>query len=318
MSELSDRKKISVTAGCYNEAGNLEELYKRIIAVFQKHREYDYEIIIADNNSTDGSKEILRKLATQDPNFKVIFNSRNYGHIRSTYNVFLKATGDAIVMMCSDLQEPPEVIEQFIEKWENGFDVIVGVRSDTKASKILEYIRYCYYLTLRKFSDSTEVISKFTGFGLYSKKFQDACRCYHDPYPYFRGMVSEIGLKRVEVPFVQDKRKYGESKYSFLVLYDIAMTGFVNHTRMPLRLATFSGFFIAMVSFIVALVYTVLKLVMWNSFSVGLAPVVIGLFFFSAIQLIFIGIVGEYLGAVWIQVKQQPLVIEEELLNFNL
>lgn len=185
MSDLSDRKKISVTAGCYNEAGNLEELYKRIIAVFQKHREYDYEIIIADNNSTDGSKEILRKLATQDPNFKVIFNSRNYGFLRSPYNAFLKATGDCIV----DLQEPPEVIEKFIQKWEEGYEVVVGVRSDTKANKLLEVMRSCYYAILKKCSESTEVISKFTGFGLYSKKFQNACKCYHEPYPYFRGLV---------------------------------------------------------------------------------------------------------------------------------
>ncbi|MEG2971435.1 MAG: glycosyltransferase family 2 protein [Akkermansia sp.] len=317
MDKLTDRKKISITTGCYNEEGNLEELYNRIVSLFKKHPEYDYEIIVADNNSEDKSRDILRKLASQDTNFKAIFNARNYGHIRSPYNAFLRATGDAVVMMCSDLQEPPEVIEQFIKKWEEGYDVVVGVRSDTKSSKLLELMRACYYLTLRKFSDSTEVISKFTGFGLYSKKFQDACKCYHDPYPYFRGMVSEIGLKRAEVPFVQDKRKYGITKNNFFTLYDMAMTGFVNHTRMPLRLAVFSGFIIALMSLFVAFVYMVYKIVMWDSFSVGLAPVAIGLFFFSAIQLIFIGVLGEYLGAVWIQVKQQPLVIEDELLNFD-
>jgi glycosyltransferase involved in cell wall biosynthesis len=309
-------KKISIVAGCYNEEGNLQELYDRLIKVFQQLPQYDYEIIVADNYSTDGSRDILRRIAAQDKKFKVIFNSKNFGQVRSPYNALLQASGDAVIAMCSDLQNPPELIVDFIKEWEKGANVVCAVKPQSKESLVMLVIRRFYYWLLAKFSESTQ-IRNFTGFGLYDRKFMDALKEFHDPYPYFRGMVSEIGLKRVEMPFVQAKRRHGRTKNNFFTLYDIAMTGFVNHTKLPLRLAAFCGFCLAGLSLLIALGYFIYKLAFWDTFNLGLAPLIIGLFFFSAVQLIFIGIIGEYIGAIYTHVKDKPLVIEEEKLNFD-
>lgn len=309
-------KKISIASGCYNERGNIRELYERCRKVLAKFPEYDYEFVIADNCSTDGTREILREIAAEDPKFKVILNAANFGHIRSPYNALLNATGDAVVWMCSDLQEPPECIEEFIAKWREGYAIVAGVRSGTKASWIMETFRKFYYWLLGKSSSGVDVIPKFTGFGLYDRKALEALKKFHDPYPYFRGLVSEIGFKRAVVPFVQDRRKYGVTHNNFFTLYDMAMTGFVNHTKLPLRMAMFFGFVIGALSFAVSMVYLVLKLVFWDTFHFGIAPIIIAQFFFASVQLIFIGIIGEYLGAIWTQVKNKPLVIEEERLNF--
>ncbi len=310
-------KTISIVSGCYNEEENLEELYQRCLAVLKKFPGYDYEFILEDNCSTDGTRSVLRKLAAADPKFKVILNAANYGHIRSPFNALLNASGDAAVWMCSDLQEPPEVIEEFIRKWEEGYRVVVGVRSGTRASLLMECFRKCYYASLSFFAPGETVIPKFTGFGLYDRVFLDALKRFHEPYPYFRGLVGEIGFRRAEVPFVQERRKHGRTKNNFFTLYDMAMTGFVNHTKLPLRLAGFTGFLLAIFSFLTAFAYLIYKLLFWDTFNLGLAPLVTGLFFFSAVQLIFIGIIGEYLGAVWTQVRNRPLVIEEERINFT-
>lgn len=310
-------KKITIASGCFNEAGNIGELYRRCLEVLKNFPEYDYEFVISDNLSTDGTREILREIAAKDPKFKVILNANNFGHIRSPFNALLNASGDAVVWMCSDLQEPPEVISEFIRKWQEGAKVVAGVRSGTRASWFMELLRKGYYSLLAKTSSESAVIPKFTGFGLYDKVVIDALKKFNDPYPYFRGLVAEIGFQRAEVPFVQEKRKHGKTKNNFFTLYDMAMTGFVNHTKLPLRLAVFSGFFIAFLSLLVALGYFIYKLCNWDDFQVGMAPLVIGLFFFSAIQLIFIGILGEYIGAIYTQVKNKPLVIEEERINFD-
>ncbi len=310
-------KTISIVAGCYNEEGNLQELYDRLRAVFERNPQYDYEIIIADNCSTDGSRDVLRRLAAQDSKFKVIFNANNFGHIRSPFNAFLQATGDAVVMMCSDLQEPPEVIDEFLRKWEEGYDVVAGVRSGTREGWFMPIFRNLYYWLLGKASDNSHLLKAFTGFGLYDRKFCDAVKLYHEPYPYFRGLVSEIGFKQALVPFVQDKRKHGRTKNNFFTLYDMAMTGFVNHSKLPLRLAVFFGFFAGFVSFLIAMGYLIAKLIWWDRFQMGTAPILIGIFSFMSVQLFFIGIIGEYIGAIWTQVKNRPLVIEDEKLNFN-
>lgn len=308
--------KISIASGCYNEAGNIRELYDRCRAVLAKFPEYDYEFVLEDNCSTDGTQDMLREIAREDPRFKVILNANNFGHVRSPYNALLNASGDANVWMCSDLQEPPEVIEEFIERWRAGYKVVCGVRKGTKASSVMEFFRRCYYWLLAKSASGQVVIPRFTGFGLYDRQALDALRQFKDPYPYFRGLVSEIGFRRAEVPFVQERRKYGVTANNLMTLYDMAMTGFVNHTKLPLRLAAFVGFVLAGFSLIAAAAYFVLKLLFWNSFDMGLAPMLITQFFFAAVQLIFIGIIGEYLGAVWTQVKNKPLVIEEERINF--
>ncbi|MDD4818023.1 MAG: glycosyltransferase family 2 protein [Victivallaceae bacterium] len=310
-------KTISIVGGCYNEAANLPELYARCMAVLKKFPEYDYEFVIEDNCSTDNTREILRQLAAADHKFKVILNSNNFGHIRSPFNALLNAAGDAVVYMCTDLQEPPEVIADFIRAWQAGNQVVVGVRTGTRSGAVMELLRRGYYSLLRKLAAGQQIIPRFTGFGLYDRCFIDALKLFHEPYPYFRGLVGEIGFRRTEVAFIQDRRKHGDSKNNWMTLYDIAMTGVVNHTKLPLRLAVLIGFAVAAFSMLTALVYLVLKLCMWNTFQMGLAPLVIGMFFLSSIQLIFIGVIGEYLGAVWTQVKNRPLVIEEERINFK-
>ena len=311
------RKIISIVTNCWNEVENIPLFYNRCKAELAKHPAYDYEFIVEDNLSTDGTRDVLRKIAAEDPNFKVILNANNFGHIRSPFNCLLNASGDVVFFLCSDLQEPPEMLGEFLKKHEEGYKVICGVRSDTRASKILEFLRACYYRSLQKFSSGQYIIQKFTGFGLYDRCFVDALKKFHDPYPYFRGLVSEIGFKRCEVPFVQAKREHGVTKNNFFTLYDMAMTGFVNHTKLPLRMAVMAGFVIGGFSLLAAMVYLVLKLCMWETFQLGLAPLVIGMFFLGAVQLFFIGIIGEYLGAVWTQVRNHPLVIEEERINFD-
>lgn len=314
---MSAKKKISVATGCYNEEGNLQEFYDRLIAVFKQIPQYDYEIIIADNRSTDGSRAILRQLANQDKKVKILLNSNNFGQVNSAYNGFLLADGDAVIPMCSDLEDPPEVILDLIREWENGSNVVVAVKRSTRENPFISNCRKVYYRLLSFISDSSEVIKDFTGFGLYDRKFMDALKLYKDPCPYFRGLVTEIGYSRTTVLFDKPKRKQGETKNNFFTLYDLAMTGFVNHSKLPLRLAVFCGFCLAGLSLLVALGYLIYKLVYWDTFTLGLAPLVIGLFFFSAVQLVFIGIIGEYIGAIYTQVKNKPLAIVEEKLNFD-
>lgn len=308
-------KTISVVAGCYNEEGNLLEFYSRIVATFQRMPDYRYEIIVADNCSTDGSRSILRAIAAKDAQFKVILNANNFGHIRSPFNALLQASGDAVVLLCSDLQEPPELMADFVKQWEVGYHVVCGVKPKSKENPLMFQIRRFYYWLLASCSDTPQ-IRNFTGFGLYDRRVIEAVKKFTEPYPYFRGLVSEIGFRRTEVPFVQEKRKHGRTKNNFFTLYDMAMTGFVSHTKLPLRLAAFSGFFLSFLSLLVAFVYFIYKLLFWNTFNLGLAPMVIGLFFFSSVQLIFIGVIGEYIGAIWTQVKNKPLVIEDERINF--
>jgi len=312
----SARKKISIVSGCHNEEGNLQEFYDIIVKVMSQFPRYSYEIIMADNCSTDGSRAILRRLAAQDKNFKVILNANNFGPIRSGYNAFLQASGDAVVLMASDLQDPPELVADLIRKWEEGYQVVVATKSQSKENPFVHQFRRFYYWFLSKCSDTGDIIQNFTGFGLYDRKFMNALKQYHDPVPYFRGFVSEIGFRRAEVAFVQKKRKQGKSKHNFFTLYDVAMTGFINHSRLPLRMATFCGFSLALLSFLVAMVYFFYKLLFWNSFNLGLAPLVIGMFFLFSMQLLFIGIIGEYVGAILTQAKNHPLAIEDEKINF--
>jgi glycosyltransferase involved in cell wall biosynthesis len=311
-----DKQKISIVTGCLNEQGNVEDYYSRVTKVLSEFPGYGYEIIIADNCSTDRTREILRSLAAADSRLKVIFNSSNFGPVRSGYNAFLLATGDAVILMACDLQDPPELIAEMIRKWEEGFKVVVAVKSSSRETPVIFLARKIFYQILSFLSDTDQVIQNFTGFGLYDRVFLNVLRRYRDPVPYLRGFVSEIGFRRAEIPFEQPERKQGRSKHAFLSLYDLAMSGVINHSKLPLRLATFSGFFIAGISLLVALGYLAYKLLFWDTFTLGLAPLIIGVFFFSAVQLIFIGIIGEYVGAILTQVKSRPLAIIEETINF--
>lgn len=313
----SDKKIISITASCYNEAENLPMFYERWRKVLERFPAYDYEFVVADNCSTDGSREILRRLAAADPKFKVIMNSANFGHIRSPYNAILSTSGDLVVPTCSDLQDPPEVFPELLKKYEEGHKIVCAVRSRTHANAFMELIRRFYYWFLEKVSPGAKILSGFTGFGIYDRVCIDALKKFNEPYPYFRGLISEIGFNIAVIPYVQEKRVHGKTKNNLFTLYDLAMTGVVHHTKLPLRLAVFCGGLLGCMSLLIAFVYLILKLIWWDTFKLGLAPLVIGLFFFSSVHLFFVGVIGEYLGAVWTQVKNHPLVIEEERINFQ-
>lgn len=307
-------KLISIVTPCFNEEGNVEELYERIKEVMTGF-DYQYEHIYIDNASTDNTSQKLRTLAAQDKRVKVIFNTRNFGHIRSPYYGLLQGSGDAVVIMASDLQDPPERIPDFIRKWEEGYKAVIGVKTKSRESGIFYLLRTMYYRVLRSLSD-VELIEHYTGFGLYDKKVINILKGIGDPYPYFRGLIADIGFPIARIEFEQPLRKRGISKNNFYTLYDIAMLGFTNYTKIPLRLAAMFGFLSALVSFLIGLIYLIYKLLFWYQFSLGSAPLVIGLFFLGSVQLLFLGIVGEYIGAIYTQVMHRPLVIEKERLNF--
>lgn len=312
---MSPVKKISIVSGCLNEAGNVEELVARVAKVMEALPDYDYEQIIIDNASTDGTQEILRKLAAGNPKLKLILNARNFGHIRSPYHGLMQASGDAVVYLASDLQEPPELIPDMIKKWEAGAKAVVAIKDSSDESPIFFAVRRLYYLLVEGLAEF-KTVKNFTGFGLYDRVIIDYCRTVADPYPYFRGQISEIGLTIAQVSYHQPARKRGITKNNFFTLYDLAMLGITNHSKVPLRLAAMLGFGMAIMSLLVALVYLIYKLVFWYSLPVGTAPLVIGLFFFASVQLFFIGILGEYIGAIHTQVLKRPLVVEKERINF--
>ena len=309
-------KLISVVTPCYNEQDNVQECAKVIKDVFSKYPNYLYEHIFIDNASTDATAEILRDMAAADHLIKVILNSRNFGHIKSPYHGLLQAKGDAVVLFVADMQDPADLLNVFFEKWEEGYKTVVGTKKTSEESSLMFSIRKLYYKTVNSLSN-IELIDNFTGFGLYDREVMDHLRKIEDPYPYFRGLVAEIGLGIYKVPYDQPIRARGITKNNFFTLYDIGMLGIISHSLVPLRIATMTGFLISIVSLLAALIYFVLKLVFWNSFSLGLAPVVIGIFFFSSVQLFFVGILGEYLGSVHTYAKKRPLVVEKERINFD-
>lgn len=308
-------KKISIVTPCYNEEGNIEELYSRVKKQFDALPNYEYEHIFIDNDSKDNTSFILRSLAAKDKKMKVIFNTKNFGHIRSPFYALLQAQGDAVVLMVSDLQDPPELLPEFLQKWESGYQIVLGVKTKSRENSLMFFARKLFYMAITK-SSSIEQIPNFTGFALYDQSFVKILRTIDDPYPYFRGMVAELGSNICRVPYTQPTRYKGKTKNNFYTLYDMAMLGFVNHSKLPLRLACFIGFLVGGISLLVGLIYLIYKIVYWDSFSVGMAPLVIGLFFFSSVQLFFIGIIGEYIGAIYTQVRKRPLVIERERVNF--
>ena len=309
-------KLISIVTPCFNEEENIEEIYKRIKEVFKSLPNYTYEQIFIDNCSTDNTLKILRGLSSVDKKVRTIVNARNFGHIRSPFYGLLQAEGDAAVLIASDMQDPPEKIPEFIKKWEEGFRVVIAVKKKSEESKIMFFLRRMYYKFVGKLSE-IELIQNFTGYGLYDKKVIEVLRQIDDPYPYFRGLICDIGFERAEVEFTQPARKRGNTKNNFYSLFDMAMLGITSHSKIPLRIATMLGFSLSIISILIAFGYLVYKIIFWTSFSVGMAPLVIGVFFFSSVQLFFIGIVGEYLGLTYTQVLMRPLVIEKERINFN-
>jgi len=309
------RKLISVMTPCYNEEGNVEELHRRIAAVFEKLPQYDWEHIYIDNASKDATPRLLRELAARDPRVKVILNTRNFGHIRSPFHAVLQARGDAVISLASDLQDPPELIDQFIQKWEEGYKVAFGQKITSEESAVFFFLRSFYYKLVRKLAD-IELIEHVTGFGLYDREVVEQFRKIDDPYPYGRGLVSDLGYEVARIPYHQPVRKSGITSNNFYTLYDMAMLGITNHSKVPLRIATLLGFAMSLLSLFAAIAYLIYKLLFWNKFPIGQAPVIIGLFLFSSVQLFFTGVLGEYIAAIHTQVQHRPLVIEKERINF--
>jgi len=309
------RKLISIVTPCYNEEANIDELYHRIVEVMSR-LDYDYEHIFIDNCSTDNSHAKLRALAAQDKRVKLIFNARNFGHIRSPYHALLQTRGDAAVLIASDLQDPPEMIEDFVKKWEEGFKTVMAVKPESEESRLMFLMRRAYYRFVTRISE-VPLVQNATGAGLFDRAVLDILKKIDDPYPYFRGLLCEIGFPIATVPFKQPRRQRGISKNNFYTLYDIAMLGITNHSKVPLRLMVMGGGLLAGLSLLIAFGFLVAKLLFWNSFQVGIAPLLISLFFFSSVQILFLGMLGEYLGSVHTQIRNMPLVVESERVNFD-
>jgi glycosyltransferase involved in cell wall biosynthesis len=309
-------KTITLYSGTFNEVDNVEELLRRVwTAIAPFETKYRFEYLIIDNDSTDGTQDLLRRLAAEDKRIKVILNRRNFGHIRSGYYGLLQARGDAVVVLVSDLQDPPELIPEFIAKWEEGYKLALAVKAESEEARLLFLLRKAYYDLVARLSN-VQLLKNATGFGLYDQEVIELLRQLDDPYPYIRGILSDFGFPVAQIPFVQPARKRGITKNNFYSLYDNAMLGITSFSKVPLRLATMIGFAMSLLSLFVACGYLAYKLLFWNNFPVGQAPIVIGLFLFSSVQLFFIGIVGEYIGAIHTQVLRRPLVVEKERINF--
>lgn len=308
-------KRISIVTPLYNEQDNVTELCDRIAAVM-KALPYEYEHLCIDNCSTDATVEMLRTRAVSDPCLRIIVNTRNFGYIRSSYHALLQATGDAVVLIASDLQDPPEMIRDFVEKWESGFKTVMAVKPVSEESRIMFRLRGLYYRLITRISE-VPLVQNATGSGLFDRVVLDVLRRLDDPYPYFRGLVCEIGFPVATVPFKQPRRVRGVTSQNFYSLYDTAMLGITKHSKVPLRIMTITGFGLAFVSLCIAVCYFVAKLLFWQSFVMGTAPLLIGLFFFGAVQMMFLGFLGEYIGAIQTQVRNLPLVVEAERINFD-
>ncbi|MGA7631133.1 MAG: glycosyltransferase family 2 protein [Terriglobales bacterium] len=309
-------KTLTVITPCYNEEANVREVYLQVRAAVIAAGNYKYEHLFIDNASTDNTLDELKAIAAKDKNVKVIRNTRNFGHIRSPMHALYQASGDAVIGIVADLQDPPEMIVDLIRKWEQGYPVVIGVKAASEEAGLMFWIRKQYYKVVNRLS-GVETYENYTGFGLYDREVVDVIKRFDDPYPYFRGMIAEAGFRHFDIPYHQPKRKRGITKNNFYSLYDMAMLGITNLSKVPLRLVTFSGFVGALVSVLVSLAYLVYKVIFWNHFSVGIAPLVIGLFFFMSIQMLFMGIIGEYIGTIHTLVQKRPLVVEQERINFE-
>ena len=309
-------KKISILIPCYNEEENVVPIANAIVEEMGKNlADYDYEIIFIDNDSKDNTRPLLREICKRNPKVKAIFNAKNFGQFNSPYYGILQATGDCTIMMCCDFQDPIEMIPQIVAEWERGAKIVSCIKTASKENSIMRFLRSCYYKMIKKMS-SVEQIEHFTGFGLYDKSFVEVMRNLKDPTPFLRGIVAELGFKRVSIEYTQAKRRAGKTHNNFFTLFDAAMLSFTSYTKVGLHLVTFAGMILSALSVIVALVYLVLKLLYWDRFSAGFAPMIIGLFFLNAIELLFIGFVGEYVMSINTRVMNRPLVIEEERINF--
>ncbi|RGY99921.1 glycosyltransferase family 2 protein [Clostridium sp. AM58-1XD] len=310
-------KTVSIVVPCYNEEENVEPLSQAIIQAFEKELpEYTYELLFIDNDSKDRTREIIRRLCAENGRIKGIFNAKNFGQFNSPYYGMLQTTGDCTVLMAADFQDPVEMIPQYVREWEKGYKIVIGIKKSSQENKVMYWLRSCYYRTIKKLSD-VEQIEHFTGFGLYDRRFIQVLRDLDDPTPFLRGIVAELGFGRKEIPYEQPKRRAGKTSNNFYRLYDAAMLSVTSYTKVGLRLATIFGSLCSAVSMVIAVVYLVMKLLYWDRFPAGMAPMLIGMCFLGSVQIFFIGLVGEYILSINARVMKRPLVVEEERLNFD-
>ena len=310
-------KKISVLIPCYNEAENVGPISRAVTEILEKELpQYDYELVFIDNDSTDGTRDIIRGLCADNPRIKAILNARNFGQFNSPYYGMLQVTGDCVIEMVADFQDPVEMIPKYVHEWEKGYKIVIGIKTSSKENRLMYWLRSCYYKTIKKLSD-VEQIEHFTGSGLYDREFIEVLRNLDDPTPFLRGIVAELGYRRKEIPYEQPRRRAGKTHNNFYRLYDAAMLSVTSYTKAGLRLATIFGSICAVVSMLIALVYLVMKLIWWDRFPAGMAPMLIGMLFLGSVQLFFIGFLGEYIMSINQRVMKRPLVIEEERINFN-
>lgn len=301
---------------CYNEEENIVPMSEEIVSLFKGElSQYDYELLFIDNDSSDDTRLLLRKICADHKKIKAIFNAKNFGQFNSPFYGMLQATGDCVICMVCDFQDPIELIPQYIREWENGYKIVIGIKNKSKENPFMYKVRSLYYKIIKKFSD-VEQIEHFTGSGLYDRDFVEVLRNLNDPIPFMRGIVAELGYKRKEILYEQPKRRAGKSHNNFYTLYDAAMLSFTSYTKIGLRLATFMGIGIGTISAIIGIVYLIMKLMYWDRFTAGMIPVLIGIFFLGAIQLFFLGLMGEYILSINQRVMNRPLVIEEERINF--
>lgn len=310
-------KKISILIPCYNEEDNVVPMSEAIVNLFtQELTQYDYELLFIDNDSSDNTRPLLRQICAKNPKIKAIFNAKNFGQFNSPYYGILQTTGDCTISMVCDFQDPIELIPQYLTEWENGYKIVIGVKSSSKENPIMYHLRSFYYRIIKKISD-TEQIEHFTGSGLYDKDFVQVLRDLKDPTPFLRGIVAELGYKRKEIEYEQPQRRAGKTHNNFMSLYDAAMLSFTSYTKIGLRLATFLGVGCGIISFVIGVFYLIAKLFWWNNFSAGIAPIIIGMFFLGSVQLFFLGFLGEYIMSINQRVMNRPLVVEEERINFE-
>lgn len=310
-------KRISVLVPTYNEQDNVIPLSEAVIGIFTNDLpDYDYDIIFIDNCSKDKTRERIKELCGKNPRIKAIFNSKNFGQFNSPYYGLCQTDGDATILLCADFQDPVDMIPKFVHEWENGYKIVCGIKMASRENKIMYFLRSCYYKTIRKMSE-VDQIEHFTGFGLYDKSFIDTLRRLDDPTPFLRGIVAELGPERKEIPYEQARRRAGKTSNNWYRLYDAAMLSFTSYTKIGLRIATIIGFIFSALALATALIYLILKLIYWETFAAGMAPILIGVFLFGSIQLFFIGLLGEYIMNINTRVMHRPLVIEGRRINFD-
>ncbi len=307
--------KISIVTPTFNEIDNIKNLYLDIKKIMNDLN-IEYEHIIIDNSSIDGTIELIKNIAKEDYNVKIIINSKNYGHIKSPFHGILQSNGDATILMASDYQDPPHLIIDLINKWRKGSKIVLTEKINSEENKFIYFLRRAYYRFINYISEN-KLTENTTGSGIFDKSVIMQLKKIDDPYPYFRGLINEISDEITTVKFTQPLRKYGQTKNNLFTLYDIALLGIVKHSRKPLRMMTFIGLTFSLISFLIGIFYLFYKIIFWDTFSVGIAPLIIGMFFFGSFQILLLGLVGEYVGIILLHQRKMPLVVEKERINFN-